>query len=278
MLFGAHISLKDGLENAPKRARRAECEVFQFFSRSPRGGVVKPIAPAVAKAFKENCKELGLLRTYIHAPYVMNLASLTEKTRAFSTQMIIDELGRAEILGVKAVVTHLGSAGAGSREQGLDNVIKSLATVLKIHKGQSQLWLEISAGSGSLVGDRAEDFAYINDKTKFKWGLCLDTAHLFGSGYDLRTTSAVQGTLQQWGARVGLDQIKLWHFNDSQVALGSHKDRHAHLGKGEIGLECFRALVSDSRLTNCDAIIETPKDDEFRDDVAAMRLLKSMRS
>ena len=277
MLFGAHISLKDGFEGLPDRAKRVECEVFQMFSRSPRGGPVKPIDPKIATDFKARCAALNFPRWYIHAPYVMNLASPVKRTHDYSFGLILEELNRADILGTTAVVTHLGSAGTEPKATGIKQVATALKAVLEKYSGPVKLLLEISAGAGSLVGDSVADFKAINTLTGHTWGLCLDTAHLCGSGYDLTTTSMVQKVLDEWDREVGLSNVGLLHLNDSAVPLGSRKDRHTHLGKGHIGLEGFRAIVAEPRLKDCDAVVETPKDDEFKDDLMAMRLLKTLR-
>lgn len=276
MKFGAHILIKGGLETVPRRAKRAECEVFQIFSRSPRGGS-KPLNKDAVSAFKTACGEFGYTRWYVHAPYVMNLASPEAHKATYSTNLLIEELTRAETLGAKAVVTHLGSAQGKTHEEGLTNVARALKKIRQKYSGPVELLLEISAGAGALVGDRAEDFTHLQKTTGFPWNICLDSAHLFGSGYDLRTTTAVHKTLDRWDEALRLSHVHLLHLNDSKVPLDAHQDRHEHIGKGEIGLEGFRALVRDSRLRQLDAIIETPKEDEFADDIRNLRLLKSLR-
>lgn len=277
MKFGAHILLKGGLKGLPQRAKRVECEVFQMFSRSPRGGT-KALNPAEVEAFKAACRNFNYERWYVHAPYVMNLAAADGPKADYSRDLIITELERAQTLGARAVVTHLGSAAGRSHARGLAQVVTALQQVQAAYAGPVELLLEISAGAGDLVGDRAEDFAAIYKAAGFNWGICLDTAHLFGSGYDLRTTASVSQTLAVWHSIVGLANVKLWHFNDSAAALGSKKDRHAHIGKGAIGLEGFRAIIADPRFAAVDAIIETPKDDEINDDLRNLRLLKSLRA
>lgn len=278
MKFGAHILLKGGLEGLPQRAKRVECEVFQMFTRSPARAGTKALVKSEVAAFKESCSRLGYSRWYVHAPYVMNLAAADGPKADYSQNLIITELERGQTIGARAVVTHLGSATGRTHEQGLAQVVKALEKIRAAYKGPAELLLEISAGAGDLVGDRAEDFAAIHKATGLNWGICLDTAHLFGSGYDLRTTTSVGQTLAMWDSIVGLANVKLWHFNDSAVPLASKKDRHAHIGKGEIGLEGFRAIIGDRRFQDVDAIIETPKDNEINDDIRNLRLLKSLRA
>lgn len=278
MKFGAHILLGGDLTTLPQRAKRVEGEVFQMFSRSPRGGAAKPISKETAAAFRANCAQLGFERWYVHAPYVMNLTSRDKAKSVYFVKLLTEELGRAEALGARAVVTHLGSALDGDRAAGLKGVMTALQKIKAAYRGPVELLLEISAGAGHVVGDNADDFAAIQKGTGIDWGICLDTAHLFGSGYDLRTTASTRAVLAEWEAKLGLRHVKLLHFNDSAVPLASRKDRHAHIGKGEIGLEGFRTLIQEPRLKHLDAIIETPKDEEYLSDQRNLRLLKTLRA
>jgi deoxyribonuclease IV len=282
MLFGSHISVAGGVEKAPERAYEVGCEVFQFFSRSLQGGPAPRLFTGKIKAFKENCKKFKQIESYIHAPYYINLASSKPSVRYGSSSVIRQELERGSILGVKYVMTHLGSAHEVGEKQSIVHVVDGLQRVLNDYTGKTQFLIEISAGAGMVIGDKFEEIAEIikrvekNKKLKNKIGVCFDTCHAFASGYDLRTKTAVKKTLKEFDDIIGLEKLKLFHCNDSKFGLGEHKDRHEHLGKGKIGLAGFEALVKESRLKNVNFILETPKDTS-QDDPRNLKILKKFR-
>ncbi len=289
MKFGAHISIAGGIENAPERAYKAGCECFQMFSRSPQGGKALELTPEIISKFKKNCQKYRLKNYYIHAPYYINLASANSRIYYGSIAAIKDELKRADLLGARAVVTHLGSA----KELGEKEAGKKLAEgLIKIFKEdskkknfkeseiifQAKLLLEITAGAGKIMGDNFEEIAYFikeaeKEISKNKLGVCFDTAHAFESGYDLRTKKSVQKTFDEFDKIIGLERLELLHGNDSKTDLNSHIDRHENLGFGKIGLECFKTIVGDRRLSHLDLIIETPPLRERND----LEVLKKMR-
>lgn len=278
MLFGAHVSIQEGISKAPLLARKIGCEVFQFFTRSPYGGKASPLTLKEIQEFKKACTKFHLKEYYIHTPYFINLASLNNRIRYGSIKVIREELERGTKLKARYVMTHLGSAkGNTSQKEALEKTVKSLEKVLENYQGSCQLLLEISAGSGEIIGDSFEELAYILNKIKPKYSLniCFDTCHAFASGYDLRTKGAVKETLEKFDKIIGLEKIKLIHANDSKGDLNSHIDRHEHIGRGKIGLEGFKALVEDKRLKNINFIIETPKENNW--DVKNLETLKKLR-
>lgn len=282
MLFGTHVSAAGGLDKAPQRAAEVGAEVFQFFSRSPQGGKATSITPELAASFKKNCLVYKQAECYIHTPYYINFASAKSNIRYGSASIIRDELERGALLGVKYVMTHLGSSKDVGDKQGLISVVEGLVKALDGYKGSTQFLIEISAGAGMVIGDTFEEIIQIikgvqkNKKVKTEIGVCFDTCHAFASGYDLRTKSAVKKTFDDFDSIIGLDKLKLSHCNDSINSLGSHKDRHEHLGKGEIGLSGFEAIVKDKRLNHVNLVLETPKD-KPQDDVKNLGILKKFR-
>lgn len=283
MLFGSHVSSAGGVENAPERAVKVGCEVFQFFSRPPQGGKAPVLTSAQVKNFKQNCQTFKQAECYIHAPYLINLASVKSATRYYSGQVLREELERGSVLGVKYMMTHIGSSGEQAPAQALAYVVKHVIKVLEGYTGQTQFLLEISAGAGNVIGDQFEEIQQIitgvekaSSKLKNKIGVCFDTCHAFTAGYDLRTAVAVNKTLDEFDKIVGLKRLKLIHCNDSKVNLGEHRDRHEHLGQGKIGLEGFRCLVHHTRLKNINFILETPKDTPT-DDPRNLNILKELR-
>ncbi|HUT22541.1 MAG TPA: deoxyribonuclease IV [Candidatus Bipolaricaulota bacterium] len=278
MLIGSHVSIAGGIQNAPINAAKIGCECFQFFSRSPRGGGKKDLAEMEIEEFKKNCEQNKLSDYYIHAPYYINLASLNNKIKHGSINACREELERGSLLGAKYMMTHLGSAGEREETDALNETVKSIDRILDGYGGKTEFLMEIAAGSGKILGDDFKEIAYILQNIKSKnVGVCFDTAHAFASGYDLRIKEAVNETLKKFDEQIGLDKLKLIHANDSLAEFNSHKDRHQHIGQGEIGPEGFSALINHPKLQNVNFIIETPKEDD-RSDLHNIEMLKKMRS
>ncbi len=259
MRLGAHVSASGGIWNAPENAAGIGCEVFQYFSRPPQGGPAPKLTDDVIRKFREACDRHEFDTHVIHAPYILNLASLDARIRQGSIRMIREELERGTLLGAKAVMFHPGSAKEVDLEVGITMVADGIREILKGYKGATQLLIEISAGSGNVIGDTFEEIAAILDKVDDEnVGICFDTAHAFASGYDLRTAENVRDVVSEFDRKIGLERLVMSHCNDSKVELGAKKDRHDHLGDGHIGLDGFRALLSDQRLAHLFWIVETP--------------------
>ncbi len=264
MKFGAHISIAGGIDEAPDRASAIGAEVFQIFSRSPRGGKALKISDSLVERFWIKCRKFKLSEVYIHTPYYINLASKNNRIRYGSISVIKEDLERATKLRAKYVMTHLGSAKDYGIEKALDKVIVGINLILKDYKGSARLLLELSAGSGEIIGDTFEEIGIILQKlspaAKRKiGGVCLDTAHIFASGYDIRTKPALKNTLKDFQKHIGISKLKLFHFNDSITDLGSHVDRHAPLGEGKIGVNAFRLIINHPKLKKINAILEVPE-------------------
>ena len=276
-LIGAHVSGAGDLALAPLRAHQAGCECFQFFSRPPQGGPAKKITAKIANEFKINCRRYDL-ESYIHAPYYINLASAKNNIYYGSIGVLKDELKRGNELGVKYLMTHLGSAKDLGEKAGIQKVIAGINEILKDYQGETQFLIEMSAGSGMIIGDTFEEVAYIINKlyaiSHKPIGICFDTAHAFASGYDLRDEKSVKNTFKKFDKILGLKKLKLIHANDSGAELGSHKDRHAHIGEGQIGLEGFKAIVAFAKKRKINLILETPHDKRLTED---LKILKKLR-
>ncbi len=275
MKFGAHVSAAGSLANAPKNAAALGLETFQFFSRPPQGGKVNPITDEQAAEFKATCAEFGFTDYYIHAPYIINLASKEERIRNNSIDIIKLELERANQLGVRAVMFHPGSASSvGSEDAGEKLVIDGIKKILKGYKGNTLLLIEVSAGAGMIVGAKFEQIGRIIKAVNHaKLACCLDTAHMFASGYDIRTSEAVKNTLADFDKHVGLDKLIMSHLNDSKVDIGERKDRHEHIGDGFIGKKGFEALFAYPAIQKIDLVLET-EHDKIEDDI---NLIKKIR-
>ena len=273
MLFGAHVSMAGGIDKAPERAAEIGCEVFQIFSRPPQGGNAVDIDVALAEKFQANLKKYNQKEFYIHTPYIINLASIDGRIRGNSIRLIREDLQRGSALGAQYVMTHLGSAKELDRETANKMVVENLKKVFDKNY-ETQLSIEISAGAGNIIGSAFEDLAYFVDELKdHNVGICLDTAHMFTSGYDLRDKEAIKATFDKFEKIVGFKHLKLIHLNDSKVDFGSRKDRHEHIGDGKIGLEGFRAIISEKRLRDINMVCETESDKVSED----IKILKGLR-
>lgn len=279
--IGLHVSAAGGVENAPENAKEMGAECFQFFSRSPRGGAAPKISDEQAKLFRQRCDEYGYER-YIHTPYYINFASKNRKIYYGSIAVVREELERGTKLGVKYVMTHMGSARDYVQDgievtKSAPGAIKQAVEGLKMifegkHKFSTKLLLEISAGAGAVLGDSfAELAALLNGLGRDDVHICLDTCHLFASGYDLRTKEAVDATMKQFRKHLGLGNLKLVHANDSKNELESRKDRHEHIGKGYIGEKGFKALLAHPDFQKVNFILETKHDSAIGADLAFLK-------
>lgn len=278
MRIGTHVSIAGGLWLAPGNAAKVGAEVFQIFSRSPHGGPVKPITKDIQKQFQAEMKKHKFDTFYIHAPYFINFASVKGNIYYGSISVIREELERGTLLGCKALMTHLGSFGELSDEEGIEREVKAIAKVMEGYKGTTQLLLEISAGAGRVVGDTFEEVAWILDDKRLKKydiGVCFDSCHAFQSKYDIRTKAGVEKTMKEFDKAIGLERLVMMHANDSKAEFGKHLDRHENIGQGHIGLEGFKAMIQNKTLGKLDWILETPKDDP-KDDPKNIAILRKL--
>lgn len=275
MRIGCHVSIAGGIVNAPKNAAGLGCEVFQMFTRSPQGGPAPKIDAEIVKNFKEEMAKHGQEDCYIHAPYYINFASANQKTRKASVRVVREELERSSLIGAKYLMTHLGSAKDMPRNEALKVTASGIRAVMKDYKGSTQFLLEISAGAGNVIGDTFEELEYIfrniDISTSQKIGICLDSAHMFASGYDIKTDEGFRSTIEIIKNTAGIDRIKLIHANDSKVGLNEHKDRHDHIGDGKIGVDGFKNLIK--AFPEIDLILET-KPDKVAEDIIKLKEIR----
>ncbi len=266
MRFGAHVSIAGGIENAPIRAKELGCECFQMFTRSPRGGKPPELKDKLLERFFTNCSDVGISDYYVHAPYFVNLASAQDDLREKSATLVREELERSSLLRVRYLMIHVGSAKEITREEGISNVISSLEKILGDYRGTTQLLIENMAGQGHTVGVGFDEISSILARTRNEdIGVCIDTAHMFASGYDIRTAENVDNLVDQILSVFDLDTVKLIHANDSKAEFNSNKDRHEHIGEGKIGVEGFKAIVGHPFFADMDMIVELPPKEVARD-------------
>ena len=279
MRIGAHQRTGKGLDEAIERAAGIGCEAIQVFAANPSAWQTRAIPAETAAVFRSQAARHGIHPAVIHTQYLLNLSTSDEAIYSKSVDALADSLVRADALGAEFVVTHIGSHRGLGTESGVSRVTAGVRRVLEESGSPAVLLLENSAGGGDLVGGQFEDLRAILDglaEFRDRLGICLDTAHLWGAGYDVSTPEAAEGIVAEFDSAVGLGWLKLIHMNDSRSALGSRSDRHANIGQGEIGIEGIRALMRHPALAETTVIIETPAptpEDHARD----IALLKEMR-
>jgi deoxyribonuclease-4 len=259
--LGVHVSISGGVEEAIPRAVRLGCNAIQIFSRNPRGWKSAALAPSAVALFRKRTKDAGIDPVVVHTPYLLNLASADRKLYRQSINGLILDVQRAEKLGARFVVTHLGSAGEKSRKLGLKRIIEALREVLPRETSVSVL-LENGAGAGNSLGNRLEELAEIiaavGDQKNI--GVCFDSCHGFAAGYDVRSPEAVDRLAKEICRTIRRKRLALLHLNDCAGMLGGHLDRHEHIGKGKMGMAGFKNLLSHPCFRGRPMILETPKD------------------
>ncbi len=260
--FGAHVSASGGVENAPVNANDIHGKAFALFTKNQRQWVAAPLSDKSIREFKENCDRMGYKPFTIlpHDSYLINLGHPEAEALEKSRKAFLDEMQRCEQLGLDRLNFHPGSSlGKISDEECLSIVAESINLILDQTKGVTAV-IENTAGQGTNVGHRFEHLAYIISKVedKSRVGVCIDTCHSFAAGYDLRSKEACDATFAEFDKIVGFQYLRGMHLNDAMKPLGSRVDRHTSLGKGELGLECFKYIASDARFDDMPLILETP--------------------
>lgn len=276
--LGFHVSIAGGVDMAVDRAKSMGCNVFQIFSRNPRVWRSKPLSPEEAARFRRSLRESGLNLAVDHMPYLPNLASPKEDVYHKSVDTLAEELVRCHALSIPYLVTHLGSHLGTGLEQGTMRIVGALEKAFFAADNEVMLLLENTAGTRNSMGGRFEDLATIIDslgQNSRRVGVCLDTCHLFASGYELRDSEGLKGTLMCFESTIGLERLKLVHLNDCRGSLGSHLDRHEHIGLGQIGEKGFRTLLRHPFIRELPMIMETPVDNR-RDDLGNLRAARKM--
>lgn len=271
MYIGNHLSASKGYAAMGKMAAALGANTFAFFTRNPRGGKAKEIVPSDVEKFLVMEKELQLGKLVAHAPYTMNLCAAKEDIRQFSRDMIADDLKRMEYTPGNFYNFHPGSHVGQGAEEGIRLIAEALNEVLTPDMTTTVL-LETMAGKGSEVGRSFEELRAILDCVKLqdKVGVCFDTCHVWDGGYDI--VNHLDEVLEEFDRVIGLNRLYAVHFNDSMNACGSHKDRHACIGEGCIGLEGMKRVATHPLLSGKPFILETPNDDEgYKREIALVR-------
>ena len=260
-LFGVHESIAGGFDQAVFQAASKGFKTLQIFSKNSNRWSAKPIPTEIAEKFRGSLQKAGIVNPIIHDSYLINAASPNEELRAKSVNALVDELNRADLLGISGVVMHPGAYTTGTEESGLRLVADSLDQAFRVAANSARILLETTAGQGTCLGARFEHLARIIDLSNYpeRLGVCLDTCHIFAAGYEFRTEEAYEKMMTEFDTVIGIDRLKAIHLNDSVKGCGSRVDRHAAIGYGAIGKETFGFLVNDPRLAGLPMILETPK-------------------
>ena len=259
--FGAHVSASGGVFNAPLNAQKIGAKAFALFVKNQRQWKAKPYDQKTIDLFKKNLEEVGILPKYVlpHDSYLINLGHPEVPNREKSYEAFLDEIKRCELLGLDKLNFHPGShLKKISEEECLELISQNMNRALEESEGVT-LVIENTAGQGSNLGYKFEHLAYLiqNSIDKSRVGVCIDTCHLFVSGYDIRTREAYDATWEEFDKVIGFEYLKGMHINDSLTPFASKKDRHQSLGKGEIGIEPFKWIANDPRMDDMPLVLET---------------------
>ncbi|MEO7274985.1 MAG: deoxyribonuclease IV [Vicinamibacterales bacterium] len=260
--LGAHLSIAGGLPRAIDRAVATRCEALQIFTKSAGQWRARVLPPEEIAQFRARVEETGIHPVVAHNSYLINLAAADPVLRAQSIGALGEELDRAESLGLFGLVMHPGSYTTGTEPGGLELIADGLAEVLRARPhAQALVLLEHTAGQGTNLGHRFEHLAAILARLDGspRVGVCLDTCHLLAAGYDLSSENGYRETFESFDRLVGIGRIRAFHLNDSKKPCGSRVDRHEHIGRGHLGPDAFRRLLTDPRFAALPMLLETPK-------------------
>lgn len=277
-LIGAHMSIAGGIHKAFERGESVGCRTLQIFLKNSNRWDARPLSAQDRELFAAARARTGIDPVVAHDSYLINLASPDRALREKSVRAFMEEMGRANFLGVPFLVLHPGAhMGTGERE-GCARVAEALDRALGEVGGPVVPLLENTAGQGSTLGRRFEELASILERVgaRERVGVCFDTAHAFAAGYDLRTKKDYDAVMREFDRLIGVGRIRVFHVNDSKKELGSRVDRHADIGKGFLGLEPFRFLLNDRRFPAVPKILETPKGPDLAEDRRNLATLQSL--
>ncbi len=277
-LLGAHMSISGGPANALVRGHSIGCDAIQMFTRNANRWEAQDLTPEQIDGFRQARESTGLTCVVAHASYLINLGSPDNALWERSQQALVSELERCRLLGIDRYVLHPGAHMEAGEEVGLERVAAALTAVLSASAGGARILLENTAGQGSALGHSFEQLRWLLDRSTptERLGVCFDTAHALASGYDLRDAAGYAATWDSFDRVIGLERLGAIHLNDSKRELASHVDRHTHIGQGALGLEPFRLLLNDARLTHVPMLLETPKGEDLAEDVMNLATLRGL--
>lgn len=279
MLLGAHLSVAGGVDTAFERAEKLDCTTFQIFTKSNRQWQAKPLDPAEIDRYHQRQQESGIAPVICHASYLINLGASDETVWDKSVKALIIELERCEQLNIPYLVLHPGAHMGQGVAAGIARVVQALDLVHdRLPDYRVKIALEITAGQGTTLGSTFDEMAQMLAacRDNQRLAVCFDTCHALTAGYEFRTPASYEQMIAEFDRIIGLDRLTVIHFNDSEKELGSHVDRHAHIGEGYIGLEPFGYFLNDARFKKVPFLLETPKDDDPGDDIRNLAKLRGL--
>jgi len=274
------MSIAGGLHLALERGHAIGCGAVQIFLKNQRQWAAKPLGADEACAFHAARRRTGIRHVFAHASYLINLAAPGDAQWRQAVDAFVDELERAETLGLACVVIHPGSHMGAGREAGLTRVVAAVDEATRRTSGyRVRIALENTAGAGNLIGSRLPELGALVRRAARpeRLGVCIDTCHLFAAGYDIRTKTGWTAAFDECAEHVGLSRILAFHLNDARAALGSGLDRHEHIGRGYLGLAPFRRLLNDPRFMRVPKVLETAKEPEPLADIRNLATLRRLR-
>ena len=277
--LGAHMSIAGGPANALLRGHSIHCDTIQMFTRSPSRWKSKELTPRQIQDFEDAREVMAITSIIAHSSYLINLGAPDEALWEKSVNVLVVEMERCQQLGIVDYVLHPGSHGESGEGRGMARIARGLTSALEATRdARIVILLETTAGQGTSLGCTFEQLAWLIARVEPNdhLGVCFDTAHALAAGYEFRQPKSYRAMWEHFDATIGLKRLRTIHLNDSKRDLGSHVDRHEHIGKGFVGLEAFRMLVNDPRLQHVPMLLETPKGPELREDIENLALLRSL--
>lgn len=273
------MSIAGGVDQAINRGASIGCDTIQIFLKNNMQWRGRQFSAAEVENFSERQKTTRIAPVFAHSSYLINLAATSTRSLRRSIRAVIDEIERADQLGVPFIVMHPGAHLRAGEQAGLAKIARSLGEVFRATpESRVRIALETTAGQGTNLGYRFEHLAAVFQSVEQpeRLAVCVDTCHLFAAGYDIRAPRGYHAVMQELDRTVGIEQVVAFHLNDSKKPLGSRVDRHEHIGKGQLGRGAFRNVLRDPRWREVPMVLETPKSDDLHEDVENLRALRAL--
>jgi len=273
------MSISGGVDTAFDRGAQIGCDAMQIFTKNNNQWRAAPLKEEVVERYHRRQAETGITPVVAHASYLLNLATPDDELWRKSIDALLVELERCEVLDIPYLIIHPGSHMESGEEAGIARIAEALnVTHERLPDAQVKITLETTAGQGTNLGYRFEQLAAMIEGTEARDRLtvCYDTCHTLAAGYDFRTPDGYAEVFKQFDDIIGLDRLTVFHFNDSKKDMGSRRDRHAHIGEGEVGLGGFRYILNDPRFQEIPMLLETPKSKDMHEDVENLARLRAL--
>lgn len=264
MQIGCHISNKGNLVKMIQSAIDLEINTYQYFTRNPRGGSARMYTESEISEYITILNKSPIKSVVAHLPYTVNLSSSTIRVRNFGKQVLFEDLRRSNLINANYLVIHPGSHVKNTLDEGIDFIVDGLRFALEDYHGDTKICLETMSGKGTEIGSNLDEIKMILEKIDWhrNIGVCLDSCHLFASGYDFRNKIEVKRLIDELDEKIGLERVHLTHLNDSKKAFASNKDRHENIGEGLLGLEGIRNYLTNNFISKLPILLETPVNEE----------------